>query len=99
MELLYFVGQARPKRENFIQSMTPEEQAIFAQHFAYCEKLHSEDKLLLSGACSDGAFGMVMYKAETEAEARSMFENDPLVQSGITDTEFHPFKIVRLQHP
>jgi len=93
MELLQFIGLARPKRENFVQSMTNDEKAVFAEHFAYVEKLHSEGKLIISGACLDGAFGMIMYKAETEEAARAMFENDPLTKSGITATEFHPFRV------
>jgi uncharacterized protein len=48
---------------------------------------------VITGACLDGAFGMVMYKAESEEIAIGMFENDPLVKSGITNTEFHPFKV------
>lgn len=48
---------------------------------------------MITVACLDGAFGMVMYKAESEESARSMFENDPLVKSGIANTEFHPFKV------
>jgi uncharacterized protein YciI len=92
MELLQFIGLARPKRENFVQNMTDEEKAVFAEHFAYVEKLHSERKLVISGACLDGAFGMIIYHAETETEARAMFDNDPLTKSDITATEFHPFK-------
>jgi uncharacterized protein YciI len=95
MELMKFIGLARSKRENFVQSMTEEEKAVFAEHFAYVEKLHSEEKLVISGACLDGAFGMIIYQAETEEEARAMFDNDPLTKSGITTTEFHPFKVGR----
>jgi uncharacterized protein YciI len=91
--MLQFIGLARPKRENFVQTMTDEEKAVFAQHFSYVEGLHTEGKLVISGACLDGAFGMIIYRAETEEEARSMFENDPLTKSGITNTEFHPFRV------
>lgn len=93
MEQFQFIGLARPKRENFVKEMTPEEQAIMGHHFAYVEKLHAEGKVVVTGACLDGAFGMVIYKAESEESARSMFENDPLVKSGIANTEFHPFKV------
>lgn len=91
--MLQFIGLARPKKENFVQNLTDEEKAIFAQHFAYVERLHIEEKLVISGACLDGAFGMIIYRAETEEEARAMFENDPLTKSGITNTEFHPFRV------
>lgn len=48
MEKQHFVAPARPKRQNFLQEMTTEEQAVMGQHFAYVEKLHSEGKLVLS---------------------------------------------------
>lgn len=99
MELLHFVALAKPKRKNFLQEWTQEEKAIMAQHFAYVEKLQSEDKLILSGACLDGAFGMLIYKAESQEAAFHMFENDPLTQSGIAETEFHPFSVGKIQYP
>ena len=97
LPMLQFIGLARSKGKDFVQNMTDEEKAVFAQHFAYVENLDSEGKLVISGACLDGAFGMVMYKAESEEEARAMFDNDPLVKAGITATEFHPFRVGHME--
>ncbi len=97
MEQLHFLGTAKPKIENWLLNMTEEEKAIMAQHFAYVNELFSEGKVIFTGACLDGAMGVVVYKAESEETAYKMFENDPLVKSGITNTEFHPFRTGHIQ--
>lgn len=88
-----FIGTARPKRENWVATMTSDEQAIMGQHFEYINKLFSEGKIIFSGACTDGAMGLIVYNAESAEEARVLFENDPLTKSGITNTELHPFRV------
>ena len=88
-----FIGTSRPKSENCVATMTADEQAIMGQHFEYINKLYTEGKIVFSGACTDGAMGLIVYNAESAEEARVLFENDPLTKSGIMETEFHPFKI------
>lgn len=89
---LQFLGTAKPGRENWLQNMTDEEKAIMAEHLAYVDDLFKQGGVLFSGACTDGVLGMVVYQAESQEEALEMFESDPLVKSGIVDTEFHPFR-------
>lgn len=96
MEVLHFLATAKPRRENFIQSLTEEEKAVMANHFAYTNQLFSEGKITFDGACLDGALGLIVYKAESEEAALEMFHNDPLVKSGIVDTELHPFRVVHM---
>lgn len=88
-----FIGTARPKRENWLATITAEERSIMAQHLDYVDKLFSEGNIVFSGACMDGAMGLIVYQAESAEEARVLFEKDPLTKSGIMNTEFHPFKI------
>ncbi len=98
MELLQFLATAKPKRENWMQNITEVEKAVMAQHFAYANQLFSEGKIVFGGACLDGALGIIVYKAESEEAAFEMFENDPLVKSGIMDTEFHRFRTGHIQN-
>lgn len=91
------MGIAKSRRENWFQNMTEEEKAVMGQHLMYVKRLESEDKLMMSGACLDGAFGILVYKADSQDAALKMFENDPLVKSGIVETEFHPFSVGYLQ--
>jgi uncharacterized protein YciI len=88
-----FIGTARPKRENWLATITPDEQAVMGQHFAYVNTLFSEGKIVFSGACTDGAMGLIVYKAESAEEAQELYENDPLTKSGLMNTELHPFRI------
>lgn len=92
MEQMQFLATAIPKTENFIQNMNDQEKAIFAKHFAYVNQLFSEGKILFSGACLDGEMGLICYLAESYEVALERFKNDPLVQSGIVETQLHPFK-------
>lgn len=98
MELLHFLAIANPRRENFIQTLTEEEKEVMAKHFAYTNQLFSEGKIAFDGACLNGALGLIVYKAESEEAAFEMFNNDPLVKSGIVDTGFHPFRVGHIQN-
>lgn len=51
-----------------------------------------EGKIFFSGACLDGALGLIVYQAESFGSGLEMFKDDPLVRSGILETQLHPFK-------
>lgn len=92
-----YVYLIRPTRDQFIETMTPEESEIMGNHFQYLQTLLSQQTLVLAGPCLDGAFGVVIYKAESLDAARSIMENDPAVQSGLMQSELHPYRISLLQ--
>lgn len=75
---LEFLAIAKLRRENWLQNMTDEEKAIMAQHFEYANEQFSKGNIVFDGACLDGTLGMIVYKAESEAEAVELFKNDPL---------------------
>ncbi|MBI0580697.1 hypothetical protein IEC97_25455 [Neobacillus cucumis] len=93
MEQLEFLAIGKAKRENWLASMTPEEKAIMGKHLEYVRQMYTEGKVVLSGPCLDGAYGIIIYKAESAEDAQKMFENDPAVQTGVMDVELHPFKV------
>ncbi|MDD1669144.1 MAG: YciI family protein [Methanomicrobiales archaeon] len=90
---LEFIETLRPKRENFIATMTPEEKAVMGEHFAYNRRLFEEGKILFGGAATDGAIGIICLRVGSEREAREIFENDPAVKEGIGYPELHPFRV------
>lgn len=95
-----FICLIRPTRPGFtIDSMTPEELAAMQAHGVYHQRLRAEKKLILSGPCLDGAFGMALFEAESAEEARSIIENDPAVSSGITIPEWHPYRLGDIRVP
>jgi uncharacterized protein YciI len=69
-----------------------------AQHFVYINQMFLVGKIVITGACLDGALGLIVYKAESEEAAFEMFKNDPLVKSDIMVTEFHPFRVGHIQN-
>lgn len=93
MEKLEFLAIAKAKRENWLATMTAEEKAIMAKHLEYVGQMFAEGKVVLAGPCLDGAYGIIIYKADSPEEAQEMFENDPAVQAGILNMELHPFKV------
>lgn len=97
MDQLEFVYLFKPKRENFMQSMTQEEMAAMGKHSEYCQGLFSEGKIVQAGACVDGAYGIVVFKAESPEAAQHIFENDPAVRAGVVNGELHPYRVSMLQ--
>lgn len=65
-------------------------------HMEYTQRLFSEGKIVQVGACLDGAYGIVVFKAESEQAAHEIYENDPVVKSGTLNSEFHPYRVTML---
>ena len=90
---LEFIETLRPRRENFIATMTPAEKAVMEEHAAYNRRLFDRGKILLGGAAADGAIGILVLRADSPDEAREIFENDPVVKAGIGHAEIRPFRL------
>jgi len=52
-----------------------------------------EGILTLAGPCTDGAFGVVILKAETIDDAIIMMDDDPAIGKGIMTGEVHEFRV------
>ncbi len=98
-EMKQFIYMFKPRRENFLQTMTPDEMAAFGGHLEYTKKLFDDGLVILMGACTDGGFGVVIFKAVSAEEAQSIFDNDPAVKARIVHAELHPYKIVAFKNP
>lgn len=90
---LDFISLLRPKRPDFLTTMTPEEHAIMAEHRRYVKDLSAQGNIALSGAAIDGSVGVVIYRVDSPEEARRLFYNDPAVIAGIGYPELYPFVI------
>lgn len=75
------------------EQVTPEQQQVFADHFAYLQAALQEGKLILAGPCTDFAFGLVIFYAESREAAQDFMDNDPAIQHGLMTAELHPFKV------
>ena len=92
-----FIYIFKPKRADFLQTMTHEEMAAFGGHAEYTKKLYAEGKVILMGGCLDGAYGIVIFKAESPEAAQQIFDNDPAVKAGIVNAELHPYQVTAIK--
>lgn len=88
-----FVYLLRPVRSGFGEAMTPREEAVSDEHFARLKRLLAEGRLVLAGPCLDGAFGIVILEANSEAEAAEIMRSDPAVRDGVMTAELHGFRV------
>ena len=92
-----YIYMIRSTRAGFATEPTAAEMDAMGSHFQYLKGLAEEKKAFLAGPCLDAAFGIVIYEADTEEEARSIMENDPSVIAGVMSAEMHEFRVSLLQ--
>ena len=92
-----FVYLLQPKRSNFIETITEEEQAVMDVHFEYLQNLLAEGKLVLAGPCLDAKYGICIFRADSMEEATQIMENDPAVVQGVMTATVHPYRISLMQ--
>ncbi|HUK38141.1 MAG TPA: YciI family protein [Methanomicrobiales archaeon] len=90
---VYFISTLRPRRPDFLATMTPAEKAVMGEHMAYTRRFFDEGKILLGGAATDGAIGLIVWKLASAEEAREIFDHDPAVMAGIGEAELHEFRL------
>jgi uncharacterized protein len=89
----HFVYLIRPLRAGFAGGMTAEEERLMDEHFKYLKSLLAAGTLVIAGPCTDAAFGVVIFEAESDSAARAIMTEDPSVQGGIVQAEVHPFRV------
>jgi uncharacterized protein YciI len=90
---LSFLSTLRPYHPDFLATMTPEEKAVMGQHLAYTKQLFDQGKIVLAGAATDGAIGIIVWRVDSAEEMQRIYDNDPAVKAGIGYPELHPFRI------
>jgi uncharacterized protein YciI len=94
----HFIYVIRPLRAGFAGGMSADGERLMDKHFDYLKALLAAGTLVMAGPCTDAAFGVVVFKAESEAAARAIMAGDPAVQGGIMQAELHPFRISLHSH-
>ena len=93
-EFLYILKPVRI--EMLTAGPTPQEVAILDRHAAYLRDLAKDGQALLFGrtqTADENTIGIVVLRAGSEAEAREMMANDPVVAGGIMDADLFPYRI------
>ena len=71
-------------RPSFVHDITSEETEIMQWHAVYWNECMDKGHVITFGFVSDPAreFGVCIVETESEAEARSLIDNDPAILSG-----------------
>lgn len=75
---------------------TDADKAAVSRHFEHLQRATAAGKVVLAGRTSepgDKTFGLVMFEAAGEDEARSFMASDPAVVAGVMTATLHPFAI------
>jgi uncharacterized protein YciI len=75
---------------------TDEEERLVGEHFEYLKGLTERGIVLLAGRTLNtdpSSFGIVIFRAADEAEARSIFESDPAVRAGVFRGEVFQYAV------
>ena len=93
-----FLYTIQPTRlEMLTEGSTEEEVAIISRHAAYLQDLTERGVAVLVGRTTntdESTFGIIVFQATSEEEARSIIENDPAVIGGVMKAVLYPFRIV-----
>ena len=90
---LTFLSTLRPKRPDFLVTIADEQKAVMGQHLAYTKQLFDQGKIVLGGAATSGAIGIIVWRVDSTEEMQRIYDNDPAVKAGIGHSELHAFRI------
>jgi uncharacterized protein YciI len=94
-EWIYFI---HPPRDDFAATMTAEEKAVWAEHFARLQRLLADGQLILAGPTLGSVnTGLVIFGAPGEDEARQIMAADPVIRGGFARGELRPFRVSLLR--
>jgi uncharacterized protein YciI len=88
-----YIYLTHPFRDGFFEQPTQEEDAVMEEHFQYLKKATETGDVLLAGPCLDDTFGIIVFRAEDDAAARTFMFNDPSVKKNVIIAELHPMRV------
>ena len=92
---IYFI---HPPREDFAETMTPEEEAAWSVHFERFQRAMADGTLILVGPTLGRInTGIAIFEAPDEASAQRFMEEDPTIAGGFASGELRPFRVSLLR--
>ena len=73
---------------------------MLSAHVQYLQNLLDNGQAVIFGRTTnedDSTFGMVVFEAENERDAREVMSNDPAVKGGIMTADLFPYRIAGLR--
>ena len=90
-EWLYLI---HPPREDFVETITPDEVAIMQEHSENLARLLAEGVLILAGPTyGRDNTGIAVIEADDEEAARAVMMADPAVTSGLMRPELREMRV------
>jgi uncharacterized protein YciI len=87
----------RPERIAMVaEGPTEEEADAVERHFAYLVRLAQSGSVRLAGRTTtedEHVFGIVVFEAPSEADARAQVDADPAIAEGVMSAEVFPFHV------
>lgn len=80
---------------------TERDNASVAAHFKRLQEATASRKVVLAGRTNEPlnvTFGIVIFEAATDAEARQFMESDPTVVDGVMRAELHPYSVALMRN-
>jgi uncharacterized protein len=94
-EWIYFI---HPPREDFAETMTAEEQSVWAEHFRRLQQLLADGRLIIAGPTLGTVnTGVAVFEAADEQAARQVMDDDPIISGGYARGELRPFRVSLLR--
>lgn len=92
-----FMYKVRAKRlAMMINGPNEQEAAVLAEHYDYLKDLAARGVVIFAGRTTnndDSAFGVVVFKAESEDAARAIMFADPALKRGVLGVQLFPFSV------
>lgn len=92
-----YIYVLRPARADMLKTgQTPAEQAIQGRHVEYLNQLIQKRVAILYGrtlTTDESTFGIVIFRANSEEEARNTMKNDPGVKEGLMRGTLYPYRV------
>lgn len=79
---------------------TDKDKQLVGEHFERLKKATDEGKVILAGRtdeANDKTFGIVIFYAKDEAEAKEFMLGDPAVKAGIMKATLHPYNVALMK--
>lgn len=100
------VGSVKPQQFLYVLRLSPRlhddrawtdaDNAAVARHFAQLKEATANGRVILAGRTlepGDRTFGLVIFEARDEADARRFMESDPAVVAGVMTATLHPYAV------
>ena len=93
-----WIAFLHPPRDNFAETMTDEERAVWGVHFERLQRLVADGSVVLAGPTLGPVnTGILVFEADDLEAAQRLVSEDPTVSGGYAIPEIRPFRISLLR--